>query len=40
MPPLHIAFRNGRKLLTVGQVPLVVGTLSSLARKFPAAPEG
>jgi len=35
MPPLHIAFRNGRQVLTVGQVPLVVGTLSSLARKFP-----
>jgi 3-dehydroquinate dehydratase-1 len=35
MPPLHIAFRNGRQKLTVGQVPLVVGTLSSLAGKFP-----
>jgi 3-dehydroquinate dehydratase-1 len=36
MPPLHIAFRAGRKSLTVGQAPVIVGTLSSLARKFPA----
>lgn len=35
MPPLNIAFRTGRQLLTIGQVPRVVGTLSSLARKFP-----
>jgi 3-dehydroquinate dehydratase-1 len=35
MPPLHIAFRAGPKSLSVGQVPIVVGSLSSLARKFP-----
>jgi len=32
---MRIAFRFGRQELTVGPVPLVVGTLSSLARPFP-----
>jgi 3-dehydroquinate dehydratase-1 len=33
--PIKIIFRSGRRELTVGPVPLVVGTLSSLARPFP-----
>ena len=36
MPPLKMVFRAGRKELSVGTVPRVVGTLSSLARPFPA----
>ncbi|HXR07319.1 MAG TPA: type I 3-dehydroquinate dehydratase [Candidatus Acidoferrum sp.] len=35
MPPLHIAFRHGNRVLTVGRAPIVVGTLSSLPRQFP-----
>ena len=35
MPPLKILFRAGRKEVTVGTVPRVVGTLCSLARPFP-----
>jgi 3-dehydroquinate dehydratase-1 len=35
-PPIRIAFLTGRRQLTVGPVPRVVGTLTSLARPFPA----
>jgi 3-dehydroquinate dehydratase-1 len=37
MTHAKIAFRAGRRVLTVGPVPRVVGTLSSLARPFPPA---
>jgi 3-dehydroquinate dehydratase-1 len=34
-PPIRISFYFGRRKLAVGPVPLVVGTLCSLARPFP-----
>jgi len=37
MPRLKILFRAGRKEVTIGTVPRVVGTISSLTRAFPSA---